>query len=52
MTRTETPVIGGRAVTGVVLPQPPADLLAACQAKAEAYLEGRYREIRETVKGD
>jgi hypothetical protein len=43
--RTETPVIGGRAVTGVILPQPPADLLAACQAKAEADLEGRYREM-------
>jgi hypothetical protein len=50
--RTETPVLGGREVTGVILPQPSADLLAACQAKAEAYLEGRYREIREMVKGD
>lgn len=49
--RTEAPVIGGRTVTGVIMPQPPADLLAACQAMAEAYLEGRYRRLVKTGKG-
>ena len=46
------PVIAGRKVHGGVTPHPPPELLSRCQTKAEAYLEGRYREILEMVKGN
>ena len=38
------PVIAGRKVHGGVTPHPPQELLSRCQTKAEAYLEGLYRE--------
>lgn len=45
------PVIAGRKVHGGVAPHPPPELLSRCQAMAEGYLEGRYREALNAFRG-
>ena len=45
------PVIAGRKVQGGVAPHPPPELLSRCQAMAEGYLEGLYREALNAFRG-